>query len=106
MERAFQFEAGGRAYTCRVEAARTPRTTPWWWFEVSGDGQRYAPFHAAPDDTEESVAARIVAYYDALLARRAAPREPWGRRGQTTTTAAAGAPAAAAPTPTPSESEE
>jgi hypothetical protein len=85
MEQAFQFEDGGRTYTCRVGGAgtaRTPVTASWWWFDVSGDGQRYAPFRADVGDTQGSVRSRIVAYYDALLARRAAPRTPWWQRGK------------------------
>jgi hypothetical protein len=85
MEQAFQFDDGGRTYTCRVGGAGTARTAvtgSWWWFGVSGDGQRYAPFHADVGDTQESVRSRIVAYYDALLARRSAPRALWGHRGR------------------------
>jgi hypothetical protein len=95
MDTAFQFEDGGRTYTCRVgeaqtaPSARTARTAPWWWFGVSGDGHRYAPFHADAGDTQESVRPRIVAYYEALLVRRAAPRAPWMRRGQGVTVAPA-----------------
>jgi hypothetical protein len=81
MEKSFQFEDAGRTFTCKIEDARTPQTEAWWWFSVSGDGQRYAPFHVEKDDTLQTVQERIVAYYDALLVRRNAPREPWqGRR--------------------------
>lgn len=79
MNQSFEFEDAGRTFVCRVEQARAPRTTTWWWFTVSGDNSRYAPFHSGPRDTEDSVRERIVAYYDELLARRAAPRQPWGR---------------------------
>jgi hypothetical protein len=82
--RPFDFEDGGRTYTCRVEKARSTATSAWWWFGVSGDAQRYAPFLAAPDDTEDAIRARIIAYYDNLLARRAMPaepRQPYARRG-------------------------
>jgi hypothetical protein len=75
-----EFEEAGRTYACHVEPARNPHTAPWWWFSVSGDSHRYAPFHASAEDTDDSVRERIVAYYDALVTRRAAPREPWGRR--------------------------
>ena len=73
---AFEFEEGGRVYRCCVEGERSARTGAWWWFDVSGDAQRYAPFHPEPGDTKNSVRARIVGYYNALLARRAMPPEP------------------------------
>lgn len=80
---AFEFEDGGRLYRCCVEGGRSARMGAWWWFHVSGDAQRYAPFHPEPDDTKSSVRTRIVSYYNALLARRAmppAPRHGPGRR--------------------------
>ena len=46
----FQFEDGGRSYSCTVEERRTAPMGKWWWFEVSGDGQRYAPFEAESKD--------------------------------------------------------
>ena len=80
----FQFEDSGRTYSCCVEESRTSpstKTAPWWWFRVSNDDQRYAPFQAAPGDTRESVRARIVAFYNHRLERKAAPPEhPRGRR--------------------------
>jgi hypothetical protein len=87
------FEDGGRTFDCRVEGRRAapPRGRPqkgregaWWWFRVSGDAQRYAPFQSAAEDTPASVRSRILAYYADLLARRALPlsaRRPLGRRG-------------------------
>ena len=72
----FEFEEGGRVYRCCVEGERSARTGAWWWFDVSGDAQRYAPFHPEPGDTKNSVRARIVAYYNALLVRRAMPPTP------------------------------
>ena len=81
----FDFEHDGRAYACVVEESRAVRGRAWWWFQVSGDAHRYAPFHAVTGDTRESVRARIVAYYTNLLARRAAPPAPrghWARRQQ------------------------
>jgi hypothetical protein len=72
---AFEFEDGGRSYQCSVEGERT-RAGAWWWFRVSGDAQRYAPFHPEPGDTKNSVRARIVSYYNALLVRRAMPPQP------------------------------
>ncbi len=54
----------------------------WWWFGVTGDRQRYAPFHRAKDDTAAQVQERIVSYYEDLVARRAMPsvRSVGGRR--------------------------
>ena len=90
---AFQFVDGGRKYTCRV-AAFGSAAAPWWWVEVSGDASRYAPFRASDADTEDSVRARVVAYYEGHLERRAAPSSHWGSRrgGNGQTTAAAPAP--------------
>lgn len=99
----FAFIDAGRTFTCRVEAARAARANAapsapvdaWWWFDVSTERhQRHAPFRAAAGDTPVDVAVRIVAYYDDLLARRAAPPVTrWQRKPD----AAAGAPAAAVP---------
>jgi hypothetical protein len=80
---AFEFEEGGRTYRCSVEGERSSRAGAWWWFDVSGDAQRYAPFHPEPGDTKTSVRTRIVDYYNALLVRRAmppVPRHMGGRR--------------------------
>jgi hypothetical protein len=95
---ALRFEDGGRIFDGRVERRRTARRAAppqgrpdesregaWWWFRVSGDAQRYAPFHSAADDTAASVRSRIVAYYADLLARRAqplSPRRPLGGVGR------------------------
>jgi len=81
---AFDFEDGGRMYTCSVEQARATRTEAWWWFGVSGDRQRYAPFRAGADDTQDSVRWRIVSFYGDLLTRRAMPaaRYRWGYRSR------------------------
>ena len=87
MLKAFSFENGGRSYTCRVEEPRGSRTQAWWWFDVSEDGQRYAPFEATEDDTEATVRERVMAYYDHLLVRRAEPpaqRQHWARRTKPT----------------------
>ncbi len=84
---AFTFEDGGRTYTCRVEEPRATKAQRWWWFGVSGDGQRYAPFHAVKGDTQETVRTRILAYYEHLLARRAmpvVPRQHWAHRAKAT----------------------
>ena len=86
----FSFEDAGRIFACHVEHARTRDVAAWWWFTVSSDSHRYAPFHADAGDTEDSVRSRVVAYYDALISRRSAPRQPWRR-----TDRAAGTPASA-----------
>ena len=78
----FAFDSDGRTYACAVEQAPAARGGAWWWFRVSGDGHRYAPFLAAAADTRESVRSRIVAYYTERLARRAAPSPPRGFRGR------------------------
>ena len=83
MTKEFQFTDEGRTYTCRVEEPRGGRTEAWWWFGVSGDQHRYAPFQAVAEDTQDAVQSRVVAYYRDLLARRAMPvqsRSPWARR--------------------------
>ena len=80
----FSFIENERTYTCVREGLRGVQDDPWWWFSVSSDDRhRYAPFRAEPGDTEASVRPRVVAYYEDLLVRRAAPAEPrWRGRGQ------------------------
>lgn len=81
---ALEFEEGGRVYACKVDDTPGARLASFWWFTVSGDGSRYAPFRADPSDTPDNVRARIVEYYLNHLARRSMPTEPrpggWGRR--------------------------
>ena len=93
MIEAFTFSDGDRIFTCATEAQRPPHAdVVWWWFRVSTDDRnRYAPFRAASGDTKASVQARIVAYYDDLLVKRAAPPTTYWQRRQATT----------GPTPTP-----
>jgi hypothetical protein len=67
---AFDFVDNGRTYKCRVEALTRGRSDAWWWFGVSGDDSRYAPFQATDDDTPASVRPRVVAYYEDRIARR------------------------------------
>ena len=96
MVQAFDFEEGGRTFNCVVEPPRGSRTEAWWWFGVSGDGHRYAPFQAAAGDTESNVRSRIVTYYEQLVFRRSQPVQPrqhWARRAKPE------APAADAPSP-------
>ena len=95
---ALDFEHEGKKYTCTVEKPKKGKGSGWWWFQVSGDTHRYAPFHAASSDTKASVQSRIIEYYATHMAARAAPppqRGHWSRRGQQNG-AAAKAPAAAA----------
>jgi len=77
----FSFVDRGRTFQCRVAASRVTGPDPWWWFEVSTEQhQRHAPFRADPEDTLDVVQQRMVAYYDNLLERRAAPVvKKWSR---------------------------
>jgi hypothetical protein len=83
MIRGFEFEEEGRKYVCKVEARRATPDDSWWWFDVSGDRQRYAPFQADSADTQKGVKSKIISYYTNVLEARARPVEPrshWGRR--------------------------
>jgi hypothetical protein len=75
------FIDAGRTFSCSVAPRRASESALWWWFRVSSDAaNRYAPFLAESGDTPASIQARIVAYYDELLVRRAAPSVPrWPR---------------------------
>ncbi len=78
----FTFEADDRIFACQIEGGRA-RVRQWWWFTVSGEAYRFAPFQASADDTLENVRFRIVSYYRELVARRALsldPREAWELR--------------------------
>jgi len=77
MRNEFAFEDGGRWYACRVEERRAARPESWWWFGVSNDATRHAPFRAVEGDTEDSVRARIVTYYTRSLAYRPWSRQRW-----------------------------
>lgn len=79
--RAFTFEEGGRTYECTPEVRGDPSRGSWWWFTVSNDVQRYAAFEVAAGDTQKSVRARIVAYYDHRAWVRAQPEVPRQRFG-------------------------
>ncbi|HEU4628581.1 MAG TPA: hypothetical protein VFS08_02520 [Gemmatimonadaceae bacterium] len=83
-EQSFSFVDAGRTFTCHVEASHPRAGDAWWWFAVSTERhQRHAPFRAMASDTQEGIRTRIVAYYDDLLARRAAPWQTrWQRRAQ------------------------
>ena len=95
----FSFEDDDRTYDCTVEERKAPPAGHWWWFAVTGDAQRYAPFEAASSDTQKSVKARVIAYYTKLLFARSQPVEPkqhWARRGRPPASAKIAADAAAA----------
>jgi hypothetical protein len=78
----FEFVDNERTFTCSAEKTHALGDEVWWWFSVSTDDrQRYAPFRASSSDTQKSVKARIVTYYDELLVRRATPTVPAWRRG-------------------------
>jgi hypothetical protein len=81
MIKGFEFQEGGRHYTCTVEAMSGPDAEQWWWFAVSGDQQRYAPFRAERSDTRASVQERVVAFYTNRLYQLAQPRERGGHFG-------------------------
>jgi hypothetical protein len=101
----FEFVDNERTFTCSAEKTHAMDNEVWWWFRVSTDDrQRYAPFPAASSDTQKSVKARIVAFYDDLLVRRATPTIPAWRRGPQQPAAAAAAPAPVkAPEPAPAK---
>lgn len=78
---AFSFMDGDRTFACSIATRGGPGDTiQWWWFGVTSDRHRYAPFRAAADDTEFSVRHRVVSYYDNLIARRALPSASYYRR--------------------------
>jgi hypothetical protein len=82
---AFTFEQGGRTYSCSAQKRETPPAGTWWWFTVSSDPQRYAPFEAVKGDTQRSIQSRIVKYYEHRLWVRAQPvlpREKYVRPGK------------------------
>jgi hypothetical protein len=77
----FSFLHDDRTYTCMAAEGPGGLGEAWWWFTVTRDANRYAPFRAASKDTRGSVQARIVAYYKNHLEHRAMPeREHWARR--------------------------
>ena len=77
----FSFLHDDRTYTCVAAEGPGGLGEPWWWFTVTRDANRYAPFRAASKDTRGSVQARIVAYYKNHMEHRAMPeREHWARR--------------------------
>ena len=78
----FTFEADDRTFTCRIEGGQT-HVRQWWWFTVTGESHRFAPFQPSAEDTSASVRSRILSYYRELVARRALvidQREAWELR--------------------------
>jgi hypothetical protein len=107
----FEFIDSGRKFFCSVEKPSQAGMAPWWWFRLdTGESTRYAPFEASPNDTQESVQARIIAYYAELLAIQARPvhQRPVWQRPERPATPGQPATAAAAATPSigPSPSQE
>ena len=83
MIKGFEFVDSGRSYNCTVEMRNGAEDDAWWWFAVSGDGQRYAPFRAAKDDTRGTVQDRIVQFYTNRLFQLTQPTQRgshWGKR--------------------------
>lgn len=99
MKESFQFEDAGRKFECSAERMRKTSPETWWWFRVSTEEQnRYAPFRTSDDDTQSSVQERVVAYYNDLLVRRAAPPiNRWQRGAPKPAGAAEGEAGVAAP---------
>ncbi|HEY0242810.1 MAG TPA: hypothetical protein VGC52_09110 [Gemmatimonadaceae bacterium] len=85
MTKDFEFVDQGRTFFCTLESPRHAGMRPWWWFRLDGDlTTRYAPFEQSPDDTQQSVKQRVIAYYAELLAIKARPVHPrpqWNRPG-------------------------
>jgi hypothetical protein len=83
MIKGFEFEDGGRAYACTIEERKGTDAESWWWFSVSRDAQRYAPFQALSSDTRASVQERVVAFYTNRLFQLTQPTQRgshWGKR--------------------------
>jgi hypothetical protein len=51
----FQFEADERVFSCYVATLGRKSEESWWWFSVSGDSNRYAPFRRLTSDTPADV---------------------------------------------------
>lgn len=89
----FEFVDAGRLFQCSVGTMHKTSPDVWWWFKVSSDpNARYAPFRVQPGETQAEVQARIVGYYDNMLARRAEPPVKRWQRGAPPPKAAVPAP--------------
>jgi hypothetical protein len=91
MIKAFEFTDDGRTYSCTVEDLAGPVNESWWWFAVSGDQQRYAPFKAERSDTQATVKKRVLEFYTNRLFQLTQPTvrgAHWAKRKTTTAEAA------------------
>ena len=79
----FEFDDNGRTFVCTAEPRQRSQDDQWWWFHVSNERhqQRYAPFRKERGDTRANVQARILAYFDDLVARRLRPPTSTYSRG-------------------------
>ena len=68
---AFEFEHDGRTYICTPEARAGGKKEMWWWFRVSGDAQRYAPFEVVAGESKDAVAKPAGIRQEWVLVRRA-----------------------------------
>ena len=75
----FAFEHNGRKFSCTTEKREAAPQGTWWWFAVSHDPHRYAPFEAVAGDTQQSVRSRFIAFYEHRLWVRAQPAVPQQR---------------------------
>ena len=83
MIKGFEFEAEGRTYTCTTEERTGVSGEYWWWFAVSRDAQRYAPFQTSSSDTRASVQERVLAFYNNRLFHLSQPTQrpsQWKKR--------------------------
>lgn len=99
MIKGFEFEHESRHYICTIEERKGAPSDSWWWFSVSGDAQRYAPFRTAKDDSMASVSQRVVKFYADRLFALSQPTERgshWGKRNNSGAAKAAAVKAAAA----------
>lgn len=82
MPESFEFVADGRTFNCCVESSTATRGEAWWWFTVTGDGQRYAAFRPLDGESRSTVEQRIAKFYSDRLERLAAPPvKRWSRGG-------------------------
>ena len=66
----FTFEADNRSFACQIEKGRSRLAQAWWWFTVSGEAHRFAPFQPVAGDTVDNVRSRVLSYYRELVANR------------------------------------
>ena len=98
MTKGFEFEKDGRHFLCTIEERKGVPNDAWWWFAVSGDAQRYAPFRASREDTQANVEQRVAKFYADRLFALSQPTERgshWGKRNNSGAAKAAAVKAAA-----------